>query len=233
MKLRRGQYAFTLLEVMLAIGIFSMILLSIYSIWTGILRASRAARSAADSAQRARIAVRTIEDALVQSQMFAANMPPQTRDAYYSFLADSSGDYSALSIITRVSPTFPGFGHFPNDYVRRVTFVCENGSDGTVHLIMRQLPMMTSMEADVEPYELTLAKDVQTFLIDFWGQPKDSRDFQWVTEWNSTNTLPKLVRVAVGVGKTGQKGVPQDMVYRVVALPATAVQPQWQVPSLR
>ena len=41
----RRRIAFTIIEVMLAIGIFSMILLAIYSVWTGILKASKAART--------------------------------------------------------------------------------------------------------------------------------------------------------------------------------------------
>jgi len=233
MKPRTRQPGFTIVELMIALSIFAMILVTIYSVWSGILRASQAARSAADSAQRARISVRTIEDALVHAQMFAANMPPQNPDAYYSFLADGTGEFGSLSFITHLPPTFPGANHFPNDIVRRVTFTCEQGKDGTVHLVMRQGPMIASMEPDFEPYSLVLAKDVQTFLIDFWGQPKDSRNFEWVTEWNSTNALPRKVRIALGVGTTGKKGVPQDMVYRVVALPATAVAPQWQVPQIR
>jgi prepilin-type N-terminal cleavage/methylation domain-containing protein len=230
MKLRLHNKAFTLLEVMLAIGIFAMILVTIYSVWEGILRASRAARSAADSAQRARISIRTIEDALVHAQMFTANMPPQNPDAYYSFLADSEGEFAGLSFVAHIPPGFPGYGHFPNDIVRRVTFTCENGKDG-IDLVMRQGPMLATMEKDYEPYSLVLAKDVQLFAIDFWGQPKDSREFQWVNEWNSTNSLPRLVRIAIGVGKTSTKGVPQDLVYRVVALPANAVAPQWQMPG--
>jgi prepilin-type N-terminal cleavage/methylation domain-containing protein len=227
MKLRSRQHAFTLLEVMLAIGIFAMILVAIFSVWEGIMRASRAARTAADSAQRARISISTIEDALVHAQMFAANMPPQNPDAYYSFLADSEGEFAGLSFVAHIPPGFPGYGHFPNDIVRRVTFTCENGKNG-VDLVMRQGPMLATMEKDYEPYSLVLAHDVQLFAIDFWGQPIDSREFQWVNEWRSTNALPKLVRLAIGVGKTSTKGVPQDLVYRVVALPAMAVPPNFQ-----
>ena len=61
---RPGSVGFTVIEVMIAIGIFSMIIISIYSVWTGILKASKAARTAADSAQRARISMRALQDAL-------------------------------------------------------------------------------------------------------------------------------------------------------------------------
>ncbi len=224
----RSSRGFTILEVMLAIGIFSMIMVSIYSIWTGILRASKAARSAADSAQRARVSVRTLEDALLTAQMFTANMPPQNPSAYYSFLADTSGEFTSLSFVAHLPATFPGVGRYGNNIVRRVTFKVMNGKDGGLDLVMEQGPMLQIMDKEFEPYSLVLAKDVQLFMLEFWGQQKETRNYEWVSEWNSTNSMPKLIRIALGVGKTGQKGQAQDVVYRVVALPATAVDPTWQ-----
>ena len=230
MRTRRTQGAgFTILEVMIAIGIFSMILLSIYSIWMGILRASKATRTAADAAQRARISMRTLEDALLTAQMFTGNMPPQNPEAYYSFLADSSGDFSSLSFVAHLPATFPGVGRFGDQIVRRVTFTVEPEKDNTLSLVMRQAPMLQSMDSEYEPYSLVLAKHVEMFMIEFWGPQKENqREFGWVNEWNSTNQLPKLVRVALGLGKTSQSGVPQDLVYRVIAIPSSSVPPQWQ-----
>lgn len=231
--MKHQRRAFTLLEVMIALGIFSMILISIYSVWTGILRAQKATRSAADAAQRGRIAMRTIEDALLTSQMFAANMPPQNRDAYYSFLAEGSGDFAALSLVAHVPATFPGIGRFENDPVRRVTFICKQDEkdSSSTDLVMLQGPMLAMMDPDYDPYTLVLAKDVQFFLVDFWGQPQAGANFEWVQEWKSTNSLPKLVRIALGIGKAQKKGEAQDVVYKVIALPATTVMPEWQIPQ--
>ena len=228
---RTGKRGFTLLEVMLAIGIFSMVLVSIYSVWTSILRAAKATRSAADAAQRARISIRAFENALVTAQMFAANMPPQNRDAYYSFLADSSGDFTSLSFVAHLPASFPGVGRYGDHVVRRVTFTVEQGKEG-LDLVMRQAPLMAAaFEGSEEVYSLVLAKDVQMFIVEFWGQQREDQQWAWVPEWNSTNALPKLVRVALGIGSTGRQGVAQDVVTRVIALPATAVQPDWQLPG--
>jgi general secretion pathway protein J len=228
MRPRARRAGFTILEVMLAIGIFSMIMVSIYSVWTGILRASKAARTAADQAQRARVAMRTIQDALLTAQMFNANMPPQNPNAYYSFIADSSGDFTSLSFVAHLPATFPGVGRYGNNIVRRVTFKIVNGKDGALDLVMEQGPMLQAFDSEFEPYTLVLAKDVQKFIIEFWGQQKETRNFEWVNEWNSTNSMPKLIRVLLAVGKTGKKDVAADMVYQVIALPATAVDPTWQ-----
>ena len=227
--LRTTRTGFTIIEVMLAIGIFSMILLSIYSVWTGILRASKAARSAADNAQRARISMRAISDALTTAQMFTANMPPQNPNAYYAFIADSSGDYTSLSFVAHLPANFPGVGRFGDHVVRRVTFSVEPGKDGGLDLVMKQGPMLNAFESDYEPYSLVLATDVQLFGFEFWGMNPKTRDWEWVNEWNSTNSLPLLVHVGLGLGKTSKAGESQDVVHRYIALPATAVQPDWQM----
>lgn len=230
MKIRRHTLGFTILELMIAIGIFSMVLASIYSIWSGILKASKAARNAADAAQRARIAIRTLEDALLTSQMFTANMPPQNPDAYYAFLADSSGEFTSLSFVAHLPATFPGVGRYGDNIVRRVTFRIVNAKDGTLNLVMEQGPMLMAIDEEFEPYSLVLAKDVQFFIVEFWGRQKDTGTFDWGNEWKSTNSLPNLVRVGIGVGKTAKKGDAQDVVTRVIALPANAIAPEWQSP---
>jgi type II secretory pathway pseudopilin PulG len=232
-QLRRRSFAFTIIEVMLAIGIFMMIIMAIYSVWTGILKASKACRSAADSAQRARVAMRAVEDALTTAQMFTANMPPQSQVPYYSFIADMNGDFGSLSFVAHLPATFPGVGRYGDQIVRRVTFTCEREKDGTIDLIMRQGPMLMAMEKEFEPYSLVLAKDVQMFGFEFWGQPDPIRkplEFEWLDHWDSTNSLPKLVRVGLSLGKTAKAGEGQDLVVKVVALPASAVQPDWQNP---
>lgn len=216
---------------MIAIGIFMMIILAIYSVWMGIIKASLAARSAANSAQRARISMRAIEDALTTAQMFTANMPPQSQIPYYAFEGKMDGDFGSLSFVAHLPATFPGVGRFGDQIVRRVTFTCERAKDGTIDLVMRQGPMLMAAEKDFEPYSLVLAKDVQMFGFEFWGQPdpiKKANEWDWMDHWDSTNSLPSLVRVGLAVGKTAKAGEGQDLVVKVVALPAHAVQPEWQ-----
>jgi type II secretory pathway pseudopilin PulG len=228
---RRKPAAFTIIEVMLALGIFMMIIMSIYSVWTGILRASKVARDVASSAQRGRVAMRAIEDALVTAQMFTANMPPQNQVAYYSFLGETKGDYGSLSFVAHLPATFPGVGRFGDQIVRRVTFTIEPEKDGSLNLVMRQGPMLMAADPDYEPYSLVLAKEVQMFGFEFWGQEDPVRrpnDWGWVDHWESTNSLPSLVRVGLALGKTSKKGDSQNLVVKVVALPAKAVQPEWQ-----
>ena len=223
--------AFTIIEMMLAIGIFMMILISIYSIWSGIVKASLAARKAADMAQRGRVAMNAIESALVTAQMFPTAPPPQRQNghySYYSFEADmNNGNFGRMSFVAHLPATFPGVGRFGDNVVRRVTFTCESEKDGTVSLVMSQTPMLeANFDGAPEPYRLVLAKEVQMFGFQMWGQPDPVRkpqDWDWVEEWKSTNSLPSMMRIGLGLGKTDRKDKMQDLVVKVVALPAKAV----------
>jgi prepilin-type N-terminal cleavage/methylation domain-containing protein len=221
---------FTIIEVIIALGIFMLIILSIYSIWTGIVKASIAARHAADQAQRARVSMRAIEDALTCAQMFTANMPPQNQTAYYNFIADmNNGDYGTLSFVAHLPASFPGVGRYGDNVVRRVWFTCEPGQGPNLNLVMRQGPMLQAADEEFQPYSLTLAKDVTMFGFECWGQPDPIRrpnEWDWVDQWKSTNSLPSLMRIGLGLG--GKRGEPQNMTMKIIALPAKAVQPEWQ-----
>ena len=213
---------FTIVEVMLALFIFSLILTAIYSIWMAILKSTRAGQKATAAAQRGRIAIRTIEDALVTAQMFVANAPQ------YYFYAETSGDFGELNLVSRLPASFPGVGRYGDSIVRRVTFGVRSGPNSQNELVMAQWPMLASTNADFEPYSLVLARDVSLFLLEFWDSNPRVND--WVSEWKATNALPKLMRVSLGLGKDPQRpSEPQDLYTREIGLPATAVQPAWQV----
>jgi general secretion pathway protein J len=226
----RAARGFTIIEVIIALGIFMLIILSIYSIWTGIIKATIAARHAADQAQRARVSMRAIEDALNCAQMFTANMPPQNQTAYYNFIADmNNGDFGTLSFVAHLPASFPGVGRYGDNVVRRVWFTCEPGEGPNLNLVMRQGPMLQAADEEFESYKLVLAKDVTMFGFECWGQPDPIRrpqEWDWVDHWKSTNSLPTLMRIGLGLG--GKSGDPQNMTMKIVALPAKAVQPEWQ-----
>jgi len=111
----RPEKAFTLVEILIAMGILSLVLVSIFSTWTSILRATRSGLDAAAAVQRARMAGRVIEESLGSTMMFAANAN------YYSFLAEN-GDKATLSFVARLSSSFPRQGKFEGMEVRRLTY---------------------------------------------------------------------------------------------------------------
>jgi type II secretory pathway pseudopilin PulG len=208
---------FTILELMLAIGIFALVLTAIYAIWVGILRGTQAGMKAAAEVQRSRVALRALEDAFTSAEYFMANMK------YYLFLADTSGDMAAVSIAARLPASFPGVGRYGSQVVRRVSFYTEPGKDGSSDLIMSQHPILLATNSQYQAYTITLARDVSFFQLAFY----DDRKGEWLDEWKSTNTLPRLVQIALGLGKN-QNGKPSELVYSLVALPSVGVTPDVQ-----
>ncbi len=219
----RGRRAFSLLELMLALAIFSMVITAVYSTWTAVLRSSRVGIDVAATAQRSRVTSRTIEDALLSTVMFQANAP------LYSFLADTSAEFGALSMVSRLPPSFPGSGYFGDLVVRRVTFSVVPGADGTNDLVLEQMPILAAPDkSEAERHKIVLARDVRLFQLEFLGlpgTPTASRNGDWATEWPFTNALPWLVRFSMAFGPpvAGDTHRSKDLTVRTVYLPSTMV----------
>ncbi len=209
--LRRADRAFTLIEIMLAIMIFMMVLTAIYATWLAILKGSRAGLKAAAEVQRSRIAMRALEDAFLTVEMYTENMK------WYAFETDTKGDLAAVSLVSRLPASFPGVGRYGDQVVRRVSFASQPGTNGGSDLVMAQAPMLQVRDDSAPPYSLVLARDVTLFSLEFYDVQKN----EWKDEWRYTNTLPRLVRVSLGLGGTASS--PHDVVSRIIALPAAPV----------
>ena len=81
-RIHRNAGAFTLLEIMVALALLAVIVIAIYSSWFSIVKGSAAAARAAAAGQRSRIAMRTVQDALLSACMYAQNA------SYYTFVAN-------------------------------------------------------------------------------------------------------------------------------------------------
>ena len=209
---------FTLVEILIAIGILGLVLVSIFSTWTSILRATRVGQEAAATVQRARMTAHVLEDSLSSAQFFAANQQ------YYSFLAEN-GDEPSLSFVARLSSSFPRSGKFGDLDVRRLTFSVERASDSSKQLVLRQAPLMMDLDVDEKEHPVVLAKNVKEFNVQFW----DLRD-GWIDEWTATNQLPPLVKVTLQLLDKPDSMQPPEEITRIVSIPTFAVPPVWQVP---
>ena len=218
--IRHSSPAFTLIEILIAIGILGMVLTAIFSSWTAILRASRVGLDAAAAVQRSRIVMRTIEDSLLCAQSFGLNQ------RYYGFMV-KNGSEASLSFVARLPDSFPRNRKFGDLHVRRVTFSIESGAESSRQLVLRQNPLLMDLDKDENEHPLVLAKYVSEFQMEFW----DTRAGDWVDEWKQTNQLPKLVKFSLKLADNAHSArrAEQEMV-RIVHLPATTVQPGWQLP---
>ena len=103
MNTKTQRRAFTIIEVMIAIGIFAMVITAMYAVWTSIIKGSRAAQNAAATVQRSRIAVGAVEEAFRTVQLFNENL------RHYAFEMKTSDDLMSVSMVSRLSPAIPGF----------------------------------------------------------------------------------------------------------------------------
>ena len=196
------RFAFTIIEVMLAVGIFSFVLVAIYASWSAIMRGTRIGLTAAAEVQRTRVAIRSLEEALAGAVMYSDN------PLYYGFFADTQGQFAYLSFVTRLPESFPGSGMFPGKPLRRVTFRV----DEKRNLLLSQSELLDLSET---PYTITLAPNTAVFTMDFFNP----RVNEWLADWMATNALPSLVRVAIDFGET-KKGT---VTVRSIPLTAFAI----------
>ena len=74
MKINRAYRAFTLIEVVLAMTIFSLIMISVIACWKAVISGKITAENAAAAAQRARIGMKTVEEALASAEISVKNL---------------------------------------------------------------------------------------------------------------------------------------------------------------
>jgi prepilin-type N-terminal cleavage/methylation domain-containing protein len=213
MKPNHAQKAFTLIEVMLSITLFSLIMISVVACWRAVISGKITAENAAAAAQRARIGIRTVEVALSCGEISAQNLE------YYTFENDTSEKFATLSLAARLPAAFPGSGLFGDNVMRRVSFDVEAGQDGTNNLVMNQWPLLEALDQNNTPYPIVLARDVNVFMLEFWS----TQDEDWVVSWDPTNQFPPLIRVTLGVGHSEEHpDSPYDVIVRTVAMPSVA-----------
>ncbi len=201
---------------MVAIAIFSIVIAAIYSTWTLILRSSQVGQNTAAQAQRQRIALRTIEDSLTCIQSFQASME------YYVFTnSTQNGNQSELSFTARLPDVFPRDRKFGGFNLRRLIFSVEPGPDSEMDLVLRQTPALMDMDPDERQTPLVLARDVRKFTVECW----DTTNMDWVDVWDSTNSIPAMVRINLALGGNAGAGnaAPGFAVTRLIAIPSVTL----------
>ena len=226
---RAPAHAFTLIEVLIAVSILTVIIYAIYASWTAILRGAKVGQDAAAEVQRARIALRSIEQAVAGVQMFSMNAN------YYAFDVDTTGDSAMISLVTRLPASFPGNGVtralFGGQAVRRVTFAVERGLHSGNQLVMTQAPLLADTNSTTRPYSLVLASNVSRFSVEFWATNGTVAD--WSDEWTQTNSLPSLMRISLEFASTKSNvRVPVEVLTKEIAMNAMPIPQAYEVPTI-
>jgi type II secretion system protein J len=209
-RLLREKGGFTLIEIMIAISIFMMVMVAIYSSWSAIMHGSRVGMAAAAEVQRTRVALRALEEGLASAVIYSAN------GKYYHFATDLSHDHAYINFVARLPSSFPGSGKFGDNDLRRVCFYVKDGN-----LMLAQSPLLEATKRIGKPYTIPLAPNVSMFDMEFYS----FQEKKWFAEWNSTNTLPQMVRVAIGFTTGDGYTKSQRVTIRSIPLTAMAITP--------
>jgi hypothetical protein len=205
----RDDAAFTLLEIVVSITVFMFIMISILGCWRCIVSGKMISEDAAAAAQRARVGMKTVVDALTCTELSSLNYQR------YGFVTDTTGKFAYLSLAARLPLDFPGSGLYGDIVMRRVTFDVEKDADGKLNLVMNQSPLLAVLDDQNTPYPITLARDVNVFMLEFW----DQKQSEWGVDWLPTNQLPPMVRVTLGCGHSANNpDVPYNLICRTVNL---------------
>jgi prepilin-type N-terminal cleavage/methylation domain-containing protein len=218
--------AFTLVEIMVAIMVFSMVIAAIYATWALVMRASQVGQDAAAQAQRQRVVLRAIGDALMGVESFQASQQ------YYWFKL-ANGGAPFLSFVARLPDTYARNGKFVgaaggrDASSRRVTFLLAAGENGEKDLVLWQKRILIDMDStevrDEQKYPLVLARNVKEFTIEWWGTNRLDHA-EWNDEWDDsqTNTIPQMLRVHLVLGANVAKGgrAPEFAATRIYAVPS-------------
>jgi hypothetical protein len=142
---------------------------------------------------------------------------------YYMFNV-TNGQQPGLSFVARVPDVFPRNGKFDSN-LRRLSFSIENtGEDSEQDLVLRQNPILMDQDADEQQIPLVLARNVKDFIVECW----DTNSLDWVDGWDSTNSLPPMVRVTLSLaldskGSSYNSTDPVNVITREIAIPSATL----------
>jgi hypothetical protein len=214
-------------EVLLALGIFTILIGALYSTWILVIRATIVGKGTAARLQRERITMSTIEDALTCIQSHQASI------GYYLFNIQN-GDQPLLQFTAYLPGDFPRSGEFEGtmpdggamDYhLRRLTFSLQSDDKGGNDLVLRQNPVLMDFTPAEVNTPLVLAKNVSAFTIECW----DTNAMEWATEWDATNMLPPMVRVSVGFANPATAA--SQLITRIISFPSGTMPSAVQTPN--
>ena len=212
----RARLGFTLVEVMLAVTILSLLIASIYATWSTTLMAWHRGNDASAVFQRQRIVMDTLTE-LAQSVVY---FPSPTSPELYAVTGVSKPDWGdTISFVTASDVALP-----PSEAIdagmRRVTISMEQDDYGRKYMALVNSPAIsvdqsnTTTTADMTLQAHVLSTDVSGFFVRYL----DPRDGTWNDKWEESNIIPSAMEFTVVFGQKGGP-MPEVVVTRAVDLP--------------
>ena len=224
--MKKKQAAFTLVEAIVSVAVFSIVLAMVYGVFFSLARSTVVGAEATVEIQRQRIALKTIEDSLSGLVYYE-----QSKEQY-SFLADTTiFDYPSISFVSRVPPDFLGNKEFGSQRLRRIEFTVEDDEDLGRSLVMYQEALMQPVNTqDIrEPKRWVLGPNLDTFFFVFWSTINN----EWVSEWTETNSAPSRLKFELAFkGADGEAARIEEIQKREIVVFSESITQAMQNPPL-
>src|SRR5438445_8032463 len=209
MSRKPSQLGFTLLELILAMGMISMLAVSLYATLRVAFKARDSATSGIAPMRSANIALdllgQDIESALPPTGVLAGAFlgqhlgDVQTSQDTVEFYCIGSGD-------SLDPPNSCGF--------RKIDVGLEPAPDGHANLLVRRITNNLLSPQEIQPEEEVLCRNVRSFSIRYYDGT------QWYEEWDSTqmgDVLPVAVQVDLQIQTSSDNQAPLYHASRVFA----------------
>ena len=200
---------FTLVEVVLAITILSLVIVGVYGVWSASLKAWRRGGDATEVFQRQRVVMETLGQ-LAQSAVYFASSP----DLYAIIGVKHPGLGDSVSFVT-ASDAFLPPSEATDVGMRRVTISMEQDEYRRTYLaIVNQPALGVTDDSKQEVQAHVVSMDVSGFFVRYL----DPRDGAWYDKWQEANLIPSAMEFTVVFGQPGDQ-IPSVTVTRAVDLP--------------
>ena len=214
--------AFTLVEILAALAILSLVIIGVYALWSGSLRGWRRGTEATEVFQRQRVVMESLAQ-LAQSAVYFSSSP--TLYAIIGVKNPGLGD--SVSFVT-ASDAFLPPSEATDAGMRRVIISLERDEYRRTYLaIVNQPALSVSGDSKQELQAHVLSMDVSGFFVRYL----DPRDAAWYDKWEEVTLIPAAMEFTVVFGQPGDQ-IPPVTVTRAIDLPVADFIAHGTIPSL-
>jgi general secretion pathway protein J len=197
--------AFTLLEIMLAVTIMTMVVTVVYSTWNVAFKSWRRSSEITESLQRQRIVMGVLTDLTSSAVYFGSDTK------MYGVLGkENSGEGAEVSFVTSSDAALPP-GEVALLGLRRVTLKLDTDSEGRKCLSLANDPAAGLPLGESEEVWHAISYDVTGLDIRY----QDARDQNWYESWREDLTLPKAIEYSITFAAADDRSQPVTIVRRV------------------
>jgi prepilin-type N-terminal cleavage/methylation domain-containing protein len=205
---RRAPHGFTLMEVLLAVTILSLVMTVVYSTWHTAFAAWKRGQDTMETFQRQRVVMETLAE-LVKSIVFYGSQS----ELYQIIGEHQPGLGDSISFVTASDVSLP-----PGDTLaagmRRVKLFMARDQSGAPVLAISNQPALEPEETDYTPAAHVLSTEVSGFFVRY----RDPRDGVWREKWAEPTVVPAAVEFTLVFGHERGR-VPPVVVTRAIEIP--------------